>query len=291
MKIKSFSLALALFTWTTMPTQAQISITFDAFPYQQFSDPIPGLENTEVFSNTATIAFSYPFMLNENRTQVTMGVLWERQGFDYRRLSGGEPNIDALYAGSFSFMLAHRFSETWSVLGIVTPGLASDLKGALTVDDFSFQAVLAGIRRTSPKFAFGLGAAYSTQFGEPLPLPVLLFDWSNGKKLRWTTLLPAESEFWYAHSNRMQLGLLLKVKGNNFQGDPGRYSSTDPQLRYSVVTFGPSARLSLARNLVLQADAGVVPYHRLDLYDGTTEVESFRLNESAFFRLGFRFGG
>jgi len=291
MNIKRFSLVLALLVSAALPVQAQISITFDAFPYQNISDPARGLEDAEVFSNTTTIAFSYPFMFNENRTQANVDFSWERRGFDYRGLAGSELDLEALYASEVSLMLTHRLSETWSLLGIVTPGLASDLRGKLTAEDFSFQAVLAGIRRTSPQFAFGMGAAYSTQFGEPIPLPVLLFDWNNGKKLRWMTILPVSSEVWYAHSARINLGILLNVKGNNFHADPDRYTSRDPQVRYSVVTLGPSVRFSLAPGLALQIDAGVVPYHRLQFYDGSTEVESFRLKESAFLRLGFSFGG
>ncbi len=291
MKTKVTSLILVLFACTTLYAQAQISLTFDAFPYQNFSNPPGGLESAEVYSNATALSVSYPFLFNEQRTQLALGLSWERREFQYRGFNDETPNINALHAGELSLTLTHRLNDRWSLLGIVTPGLASDLKGTLNAEDFNFQAVAAGIWQKSPNLALGFGAVYSTQFGEPIPLPALLFDWNNGRKLSWMTILPVSSEFWYAHSDRAHFGLMLRVEGNDYQGDPNRYDANDPQLRYSVVKVGPSARFGLGHGLSLQVDGGFVPYHRFEFFDGDTEVASFNVKESAYLRFGFTFGG
>ncbi|GAB5521234.1 MAG: hypothetical protein RhofKO_34850 [Rhodothermales bacterium] len=282
---------LTLFAVTLLPVKAQVTLTFDTVPYHSLSDPGLGLEETEVLSNTTTLAFAYPIRLRSSRTQLRVGFVGEYREFEYRGSARRTPNIHDLYAGGLSLHLTHSLSARWSLLSIVTPGVASDFRAKLRDDDFNIQAVVAAIRHMSPNFSFGIGAAYSTQFGQPVPIPVVLLDWNNGKRLRWTTFLPSSSELWYAHSVQARFGMIAQVTGNNFQGDPARYPTGDPQLRYAVVTVGPSAHVVLAPTMALQVDAGVVPYQRLELYDGTAEIESFGLKESAFLRLGFHWGG
>lgn len=291
MKSTLFTLIIVLFALVPAQSYAQISISFDALPYQNFSKPDVGLENAEVLSRTTNFSIGYPFMLNEGRTMLGVELSWATRQFEYSGFPAGGPGVDALHEGGLMLTLMHPINEKWSFLGIVAPALASDLHGDLTKEDFNFQVIAAGIRKVSPRFTYGIGAAYSTQFGEPIPLPVALIEWNNEKKLSWRTILPISSEFWYAHSNRVELGLILNVDGNDFQGDPGRYEVDDPQLRYSVTTFGPTARFALANNLFLQVDAGIVPYQRFEFFDGRDKQASFNIKESAFARISFSYGG
>lgn len=288
--VKRFYLIAGLLLCTALSSTAQISIKFDSFPFQNFSKPIEGLENAEVSSNATTIGVAHTFTLKPQRTELEIGLSWERREFSYRGFSGEAPDIDALHSAELSFTLTHAISEKWSLMAIVTPGLASDLHGDVTKDDFNFQTVIAGIRRVNSRFAYGFGAVYSTQFGEPIPLPVLLFDWNNGGKLSWLTILPVSSELWYAHSDRFHIGMVMGVSGNKYQGDPERYDVDDPELQYSVITVGPSARVALGGGTLLQIEGGVVPYHKFEFFDGSKEEESFNLKSSAFMRFGLQVG-
>ena len=290
MKQKLLNLLAGMVLVTALPAAAQIGITFDAFPYQNFSKPIPGAEDAEVQSSSARLDLSFPLMARQ-RTQLDVGLSLERRSFQYRGFGNKDPDIDAAYGSQLSFTLMHGLSEKWTLMTIVTPGLASDLRGDLSVDDFNFQAIVAGIKTVSPRFTYGVGVAYSTQFGEPIPLPVLLFDWNNGKKLSWKTILPISSELWYAHSSRLHLGMLLGVTGNSYQGNPERYDVDDPEMRYSVVTIGPSARIAVTPGVLMQIDAGFTPYHRFEFFDGSEKLESYNVKSNAFLRLGLRFGG
>ena len=173
---------------------------------------------------------------------------------------------------------------------MVTPGLASDLHGVLKADDFNFQTVLAGVRRVGPQFSYGLGMVYSTQFGKPIPLPLLLLDWNNGGKLSWYTILPVSSELWYAQSDKFHIGMVGGVSGNKYQGDSKRYDVNDPELQYTLVTVGPSARYAIGNALMLHAEAGITPYHRFEFFDGSDKQESYSLESSAYFRFGLQLG-
>ncbi len=154
-----------------------------------------------------------------NRAARCSSFLTSEREFSYKSFPDGDPAINDIHDVNYTLTLQHDLSQRWTMLTMVTPGLASDFEADLSSDDFTFEVAAILVRRFSEQFSFGFGAAYSTQFGEPIPLPVLAFDWNNGTNLSWNTILPVSSELWYQSSERLQLGLVLGVDGNNYRGD------------------------------------------------------------------------
>ncbi len=281
---KPLSVFIALAMICASPVDAQLSLTFEELPSQAFSDPIDGSPTAEVASSATRVDMTFPFSF-DGGSQLEVSLGFQRRAFRYTGFAGGDPPIDALYESHLSLSLTRPINDRWSLLGILSPGMASDLEGKLDTQDFNIQAVLAGIRRVSPGFAWGVGVAYSTQFGKPLPLPVALLDWNDGNKWSWTTILLTSSELWYAHSDHAQFGLRLSTGGNSYQGDPDIYDVDDPELLYSTVTVGPSVRLAFGA-VAIQVEGGVVPYNRFEFFDGTETQGSFGVKKTGFVRFG-----
>ena len=201
----SASIGLCLvFVGITPAVHAQsspsFSASYDFLPFQNFKDPriagqpAPELGDTQVQSNTVTLSASYPWVFSEGRTVLTNEVYYQRREFSYRNFPGGDPDLRDVHAVNFTLMLQHGLSPEWTMLAMLTPGLASDFEADVSSDDFALQVVAIFIRQWSERFSFGFGAAYSTLFGEPLPLPVLTFDWNNGNNLSWNAIVPVSSE-------------------------------------------------------------------------------------------------
>jgi hypothetical protein len=273
------------------------SASYDFLPFQNFKDPriagqpAPELGDTQIQANTVTISASYPWVFSGGRTVLTNEISYQRREFSYKNFPHGDPALHDIHDVKYTLMLQHGLSHKWTMLTIVTPGLGSDFGADLSSDDFTLQLAAIFIRQFSEAFSFGFGAAHSTRFGEPLPLPVLAFSWNNGTNLNWDTILPVSSEFWYRSSERLRLGLVFGVDGNNYHGDPDIFGVANPQLRHSVTTFGPSARYRLANRLQLNVDSGLIGFHRFEFYDGNDQQASFNMKPSAFFRVGLVFGG
>ena len=273
------------------------SASYDFLPFQNFKDPriagqpAPELGNTQVQANTVSIGASYPWVFSGGRTVLTNEIYYQRREFGFKNFPDGDPDLEDVHAVNYTLTLQHGISPQWTMLTMLTPGLASDFDADVSSDDFALQAVAIFIRQFSEQFSFGFGAAYSTRFGEPLPLPVLAFDWNNGKNLSWSAILPASSEFWYQSSEKLRLGMVLGVDGYDYHGDPDIYGVTDPRLRYSVTTLGPATRYRLTERMDLNVDFGFSGFHRFEFYDGDDEQHSFNLKSSVFFRAGFVFGG
>lgn len=190
-------------------------MTFDALPYSKFTDPPAGTPDGEIRDGAVSLTASYP-VFSEGRTVFIAELYYQRREFDYRNFPSGDPDIKDIHAANLTFTVQHGLSQKWSLLVMATPGFATDFEGDFNADDMNFQTVLVFMRQVSPKFTYGFGAVYSTQFGQPIPLPVLAFNWNNGKNMRWDTILPVSSEFWHAPS-KFEWGLLLKVDGNQYQ--------------------------------------------------------------------------
>ena len=292
--------AVAVLMGATLAAKAQsgpsLSVTYDLLPYQDFDDPvidsIDGTDTTFFDHPQAQLgklraSLSFPIVLSKDRTILVNDFSYQLIEFEFRNFT--HP-LKRLHSGSYTLMLQHRLSQKWSVWALGTPSIASDLKAEVSEDDFNFQAAAVFIRHFSDRFSLGVGAAYTTQFGSGEVLPIVALDWNNGKNLMAKAILPASLEFWYRPGPAADLGLLLSGDGNNFRGDPEIYGVADPQLRYTMLTFGPAARIKLAKSVRLHMEGGIIGLHKFDFFDGDREEASHELKPSEYVRVGLMYG-
>jgi hypothetical protein len=274
-----------------------VSVTYDALPYQEFKESIVEsadgndttfLDNAQVQLQKLKATLTYPIVFSKGRTVLVNDLSYQLILFKYR---GIETPLKRLHAASYTLMLQHRLSRKWSVWALATPSLASDLEAEVSENDFNLQAATIFIRHFSERLSIGLGAAYSTQFGSAIPLPILAFDWNNGKNLMAKAVVPVSFEFWYRPGSKLDLGLVMSGDGNNFRGDPAIYQVTNPELRYTMMTIGPVAKITLFDGLKLHMEGGVIALHRFEFFDGDNEDASYDLKPSQHLRVGLQYGG
>ena len=268
-----------------------ISVNWDFFPYQNFDKPPTGLEDGEIKINRADAQITYPLVFSEGKTVLVNQLSYQHFEAEYKNWPSDTPDVGIIYAAQYTLMLQQVLSETWSMWSILTPGMASDLHGEISQDDFNLQTVLVFIRKVSPKFSYGIGAAYTTSFGQDTPMPVLAFDWNNGSNLMLSAILPTNIDFWYQAATRVQLGLHITVEGNEYHGDPDIYGVDDPRLRYSVVKLGSTIKYYMTKQMSLNFQGGYIPLHRFEFYDKDAKMESYDMKPSYYIRAGIQYGG
>ena len=270
-----------------------LSISQDFLPYQDFDEPIElddgsTLEDAQVRLSRFRATLSYPIVFSGGRTVLVNDFSYQLIDFEYKNW---EYPLSRLHAASYTLMLQHRLSQKWSVWALGIPSMASDLKAEVSDNDFNFQVVTAFIRHFSERFSVGIGVAYSTQFGSGEFLPILAFDWNNGKNLMARAILPASFEFWYRPRPILDIGLLVSGDGNNFRGDPEIYQVANPELRYTMLTVGPAMKIYVSKQIRVNLEAGLIGLHRFEFYDGDDKAGSFDLKPSQYLRAGLQFGG
>jgi len=283
------------------------AVSYDFFPYSNLVDPGSDdqaisqlLEDLEIRVATLRLKVSYPVVLSKE-TFLMHEILFDRFDMDYKNWNEPLGNkIEHGYAVKYNFMLKQMLSEKWYFMAFITPGLASDFKAKLSTDDLSFEAAVVFVRQYSQKFALGFGAAYSRQFGEPFPVPVLAIDWNNGSNMRMNAIIPSSLQFWYMMSPRIELGLVMSGDGNMYHGDEKIYGGSKPRMRYSVITAGPSLKFRLIQWLSLNIDGGYAFLRRFeftnedvivnDVNIGDTKAK-YDLKNAAFIRAALQIGG
>lgn len=272
------------------------SVAYDFFPASNLSDPELGTfeENLKIRIGTFYADFSFaPAVFSEGKTIFVGSLSYHRFDLDYENWvdEQGGTKVENAQGVEFTAVLIRQISERWNLTTVVTPGLHSDFGGDRTSDEFNVDAaVIFGVQK-SERLNLGFGVAYSFKYGEGIPIPLLSLEWDNGSRLRADLLLPARAELWYKPDGKLELGLAAKLAGNQYHGDPARYSAENPQMRYSVGTFGPSAKLHLSEKVHLTADAGVTFLRRFEFFDGDDEVNSLDLRNSGMIRVGLQIGG
>lgn len=273
-----------------------LSASYDIFPYQDFDDPlidsISGTDTTFIKDPQAQLqklraTFTYPLVFGQGKTVLVNIVSYQLIDFNYHVIN---PEVKRLQSVAYTLMLQQKLNEKWSMWALATPTLASDLRAEISEKDFNFQAAAIFIRQFSPKFSLGLGGAFTNQFGKGTVVPIVALDWNNGKNLSAKAILPASLEFWYRTGPKLDLGLLVSGDGNNFRGDTRIYQVPDPQLRYTMLTVGPAARLKIQKYVTLNAEAGIIGLHRIEFYDDNTKKESYDLKPKQYARVGLTLG-
>lgn len=275
------------------------TISMDYMPYQGFKDKLLDsvvvatgdsvyFDDPLVQLNKIRGSFTYPLVFAEGRTVLVNDFTYQLIEFKYRDFRHA---LSRLQSAAYTLMLQRRLSQKWSGWILGTISLASDLKAEVSGDDFNAQTAIIFIRHFSERFSLGAGAAYSTQFGDAALIPILAFDWNNGSNLLAKAIIPVSFEFWYRPCKKADIGLLISGDGNNFRGDPRIYEVLNPELRYTMMTVGPAAKIYLNKWATLNIEGGIIGLHRFEFFDGNTEHGSYDLDPDYYIRTGFTFGG
>ena len=275
-------------------------VSYEYFPYAKLTDPdtapVNGQRNfeqdLEIQIGVFHAEFSAPIIFGEGATVIVHTLSYDRLQLTYRNwddVQGGS-RIEEAHGLEYTFMVIHQLSDTWNIIAVGTPGLHSDFKGNLSADDFSASSAVIFSKQLSPSFSYGIGAAYSFNFGQAYPIPLVALNYDSGSKVRLDFLLPAHAEFWYLPSSNVEMGLVARVSGNQYHGDPDIFAVDNPQMQYSSGTVGPSVKLHFSERVHLNVDAGYTVLRRFDFSDGSDELQSLDLENSGFVRVGLTVG-
>jgi hypothetical protein len=274
------------------------SVSYEVYPFTKMDSPgsTPAfLQDLEIEVSTLQLDLSYSMMLAEGRHMLVNQLQYRRLDMAYKNwddVQGGSVRVEQGHSLMYTLMWLHPLSEKWTAMAFVTPGFAGETTDDIGGDSFYFSAAAVFIKKYRETLSVGYGAAYAPSFGEPLPIPIIAIQWNNGANLSVESILPIRTELRYQRSPRLTYGLLLALDGNQYHGSPDRWAPTvNPQLRYSVATFGPTVSFGLPAGFRLNLGGGMTFMRRFEFYDGDDEAGSYDQKPSGFFRVGISRGG
>jgi hypothetical protein len=266
------------------------SLEYGVFPYVKLADPNSITENLEIQTDIKTVGLVFPLALQDGKIVIFNQFNYRRVDFTYKHFPEGT-EIEQAQAVNYTFFMIDSLSEKWSLVAILTPGLASDFEAdEISGDDFTLQAIFGYIRKYSPNFQLGFGLAYIRDFGRPIPLPFIYFDWNNGDRLSATGLVPTDMSLTYKFNPKIDFLLTMKFLGDRHHGNPDKFGVKNPQMEYSEGTISPALQVHLNKWLHLKVEAGYAFYRNFEFLDGDKTVQSFDMEPTIYYRANLLLG-
>ncbi len=267
-----------------------VSVGYEYFPHVKLADPSVEAPGLEIQARCVSVGASFPLAFAKGKLLALSQVNYRRTDFDFRNFPEEGNEIEQAQSIAYTLFMIDSLSQKWKLVAALTPGLASDFEGDVTGDDFTFEAMFGGIRRYGDNLELGLGLSYTRDFGPPLPLPFLYFDWSISSNLHANGIVPVSVDALYRLNPMIDLGLSLTVKGNRYHGDPDIYGVDNPQMEYSEGTVSPRVQLHLFEWLHVSVEGGFALYRNFEFLDGDHTEASYDLEQTRYLRTGLVLG-
>lgn len=267
-----------------------VSSSYEYFPYAELADPGEDAEGLEIQTSSWSVGAAFPFAFADGKIVLLNQFNYRRVDYNFRNVPEAGIEVKQAQSVEYTAFLIDSLSQRWKLVAAVTPGLASDFEGEVSSDDFTLQAMFGFIRRYSENLSLGAGVAYVRDFGDPIPLPFVYFDWSNGSNLSATGIVPQNVDLSYKLNPKVDLGLSLKIVGNRYHGDPDTYTVDNPQMEYSEGTVSPMVQIHFLEWVHLTIEGGYAFYRNFEFLDGDKTHESYDLKKTGHLRAGLVLG-
>lgn len=295
---------LLLVTLTSEP-KAQgnfevFSATWGFFPDSKIADTSdrPNLADVETKLGSLELRLASPIAGSPEGDYLVLGkASYDQLEFNFNNDNLPQYQPDLLHEVSIELTYRRRLSEQWFMTGMVMPNIASDfmnsdgfLKGntALNVD-----AGLVLNKRLNRSSGFGFGVRFTTDFGEALFLPALIYRRTT-ERFRVAVVLPKQIEVMYLPGPGIEIGVAGHVSGNHYRiGEEATLANNisleEGRIKYSVITAGPSFRFGLSSNVFLSIEGGAALQRRFQVFDkDDNELDTLDLEKSFTLRGGLQ---
>ena len=284
----------------TAQAQDFMPLRIDGFPGTHLTDPPPvgqAGENMQIAFYNISVGGVLPLI--EGDTRLLGGLRYENLRVDLLDDDGFLLfTPDHLHYLRADLLLFQRLSEQWTLGLTFAPGIASDFE-EIGSDDLRFQASALLLRRVNDRLGYGFGAAYLSDFGTPLVIPMLKVDYESASHVRFTAMLPVNAYLGYAFSPNTELGLAGNISGTQYNLNLDRLpgdiqpvvavpEEVDLPAKYSVLTVGPSFKQRVRGPFFVAAEAGMTLWRRFE-FDGDQIDDTLDQDRSLFLRFGIAY--
>lgn len=191
--------------------------------------------------------------------------------------AGSQFGGDKFHAISVPLTFQKAFSPKYALLVSVIPTLSSDLKD-VSGDDILYSGAAMLKIRTSDKFSYSIGAAFSKQFFGTVLVPIVGIDWNISDKLSFTGTLPVSEKLKYQVSRKSAIGINwdLGIGGGSYRLSKKMNSDYFQVQQFRTTLF---YNYMLAKNFSVEIAAGYNFTQQLDLYSKDQKVNWVPFND------------
>ncbi|KIO77438.1 hypothetical protein TH53_09155 [Pedobacter lusitanus] len=196
--------------------------------YQQKDGNVQNAEKTQ-----KRIDLGYSFLISDKFDPVTKKVSRWTGMIDgsYTQLSKKASDKDMTPERLFSSTLGvshfHTLKNNWSMVGLLSAGINSDLK-KIDYHDLYINGGVLFIKTPHPGFSYGFGGFVMNALNAPILLPGLMLHFQTEGKFKFNIDVPTEVSTAYDLTKKMELKLAVRFRNTSFDTE----NNADPKRRY-----------------------------------------------------------
>jgi hypothetical protein len=166
-------------------------------------------------------------------------------------------NLNSINVG---LEIRQGFGQGWQIKLQGKPGLASNLEGERSKNDWIFQGfgIIGKSFNDNEDFFIGLGGSYNTILGKEQFLPVLDFYWQTGK-LKMDLFLPYQGGIYFMPSDKFAIGVQGYIQGNSYnlaQQSAVIYQNFN-RFEHNIIFGGLALNYQIVKNLQFKLEGGI----------------------------------
>lgn len=272
-------LSVSTFSWS------QQSPYFLKYQHYQKADVSTGSSQTQNLSvgfHAKSVGITIPIYLGKTNKFVLSPIYKQHDTF----LSGGDETtnlgrVDQLKSASLGMIYLRSVLNHTYMIRLV-PKFASNES---RYDSHSFQSLGSFLYLTKEdSLRFGYGVLYSSQFGQPLVLPLLVYVDKN-ELWEWRLVFPNKAEVYRSLLPNLKLGTALKVSGDryrlydSYEVDGLNFSNLNASISLFYLYKDIGVKFSLGRTL----------FRRFEMYRGNDKVDDLSFEPSYVYSLEIDF--
>jgi len=178
----------------------------------------------------------------------------------------GRDPVEALHSLQLSLGVFQQLGEQWSMFGQVGGGIAGDLSGELSSDDWVVSATVLGLWTFEHSFTLGGGIGYDRRTGNVAPLPLIAVNWEPSSNVLLRGVLPQFVSLRYRPEEHLTLALDSGLDGERYHLSRELVVADHAEVAYSVIKVGPSVTLHWTKWLHTRLNGGMALHRRFDMY-------------------------
>jgi hypothetical protein len=183
---------------------------------------------------------------------------------------GSEFGGNNFHSFSVPITFQKALSPKYALLVSFVPTLSSDLKD-VSGEDMTYSGVAMLRIRSSAKFSYSVGAAYSKQFFGSVLIPVFGIDWNINDKWSLSGIIPVSEKLKYKLSEKSSMGINADfgIGGGSYRLSKKMNSAYFQAQQFRSTLF---YNYMFAKNFSVEVSAGYNFTQKLDLYSKDQKV-------------------
>ncbi len=239
-----------------------------------------------------------PFKLSDKSNYLIIGSEYNRYEFEIiDPLPFPSRSFERLHVIDLNLGYTFKWNEDWRFVGVLTPRIASNLKGGIEKNDVLLNVSAAMIKEKKnieKPTRLVLGLSFNSSTGLPFPLPLAYFNKKFHPNWSYSIGIPRWDITYHSPNKKHVLNSILFVDGYfvNIQNDiflSSNQSAATISLSALVVAAGYQYKISKAMSFYGLVGHSLIQRHLLR--DGNREAVFDLNNEGNFYlRTGFKIG-